>query len=288
MTCIKNKILPLLLLLEMSDGCTSNYRESYRSEPPLMALYAELCPDSAVTVRLTHTFRIFEDPVDDPVVPGAMVILWQGRTPLDTLTFQTGIGKYTGNFHIIPLEEYYVTATHPDYPALITEKVVVPLFPDIVNTEIRDTTYTDNNGLHRDVYISLGYKQFTSPDKYLIFNTFFNKSQRIYPRLLQECGKESFINIAFSGVNLNCLQEEGTLVLKAEGVPRTDGIPDTLTLNMGTTSPFFYNYYLALEEQASANTDQVFFQPVLVNSNLNGGYGALLTKNEQQFKIILP
>jgi Domain of unknown function (DUF4249) len=284
----KNKIFLLLLAAVCIASCTSGYRENYQSEKPVLALYGELAADSVATIRLTHTFSIFDTDTDDPVVIGAKVILWQGGLPADTLWYNAATRQYTGDKKLVPLGEYYITASHPDYPDLWTEKVSILSFPTVALANQLDTSYSDDRGLHRDVYFNLNYDGFSSTDKFVIITAYFNSNQRIYPTLFNDCGHESFSNLSYNGLNMNCLNEKGAFLFKAEGLPRADSIPDSLTVQLGIVSPFFYSWNLAADQQASANTDQIFFQPVLVPSNINGGYGALLTKNIHPFKIILP
>jgi Domain of unknown function (DUF4249) len=269
--------LPFLVL-------TAIYFGSCKPEAPLIpfegekiVVYALLMPDTAITVRLSKS-QTSLDTAKDRSIEIAEVVLFKGTIPLDTLK-HIGGGLYVTapNKKLAEGGTYHVQAKAPGFPDAVSLPERIPRRPKILSV-------TTNKGVGSVSNATVAFNVEPDTEKMPGFALHFmqnnGQGQRQWYSLgfLDGCPEGGGTSTRyFACFNIRCSTNRNTFRFQASRLP----VGHTASGWIAYTTGAFIDFHSDYQRQYDASLDPIFYEPLNVRSNIQGGYGAVVAFSPQ-------
>ncbi len=282
-----------LLLLLLAPACETVVVLDIPQKDNLLVLNGLVIADQQTVVRVNRSWPVFEDAVEEEsFLPGATVSLYEDDVYVGPLVETPG-GVYTYDFSFDTLfrpkelRRYRVEASHPDFPSASATTLLppssVPLEPWIGDTvqlggkdHLELFLDLEDPGDRTDFYsfeVFVESMFFAGPICFRNTEEAFEGTSDFFPdigTLPQYCGKVYLTDAEFNGQTKRI-----TFLLPLTQFEDPTFLPGTvLRVVVGLYSEELYRYNLTAQLQAD-NEGNPFSQPVVVEDNVEGGFGLI-------------
>jgi Domain of unknown function (DUF4249) len=251
---------------------------SFPFEGKKMVLYGFLMPDTVITIQVSESQGALDKPTELPIT-NALLVLFKDGNPLDTLA-HAGIGVYRTTPDVV-LEEgrlYHIQAKASGFPDAISVPERIPIPPKVLSVLVDKNTGSVTG--NPSVTINVEPSTENPPALALHFNArdTLGVISRYSLGFLEGCPNGGgYVSQLLFCFDIGCLSNRSSFGFEGYRLPNGN----TAFGWIGYTSQAFLDFHSDYQRQYDATLDPIFFEPLNVRSNVQGGYGAVVAMSPQ-------
>lgn len=230
-------------------------------------------PDTVITARLSKS-QASLDISESQAIAFAEVVLFEGMIPLDTLK-HIGEGLYSTNPGVKLMEgkTYHIQAKAPDFPTVVSLPERIPIRPKILSVIANDAPVSISG--NASVAFNMETSAENPPGIALHFtqNDTLGQTKRYSLGFSDGCPEGGGTsNAFFSCFNIDCSIDKSVFHFEASRLPSGYIAHGWIAY----TTEAFLNFHTDYQRQYDASLDPIYYEPLNVRSNVQGGYGAVV------------
>ena len=273
------KIMVILIMILTSCDLEQVVPYELPYEGDKLVVWSYIQPEETVEVTVYPTY----EPLGlntVRVIDNAIVELYENDVLVATLEHSEN-GVYTSSFYPTAEKSYHLKVSAPDFEeVVISEKVVVPLKPEIISINFIDSVNFPRNKIESFFDVMIGndnHDFFEFREIYAGQDTTFLTTLKISPTTYYgDCTELSRVS---DGIRIakECLLNRDKIEFQFDY--REDSKPDKVIFQFSNISSSYINFSLSL---SNADIEQGFSfvsEPINVYTNMQGGYGLLAAYN---------
>ena len=281
----KYSIWAYFVILLAVFSCTDVLQPDIPGSPKL-TVFSLLEPEENIIVALSYSLPVLEKDIKKSYVDDAKIVLFENEIPVDTLE-RIDSFFYTSKIAPIPGNKYKFTISVPNNDEVLTENVEVLNKPSIDSIKI-DSVDELNSSSPQDIIKSSAYFDVIKKYKYIGYTIEAYKNGKTRGGNKWEavndylCGGDEIAGIdEVSLAYIGCLEEieELQFLTKNYNLEDIDSIKFKLCMIPDFTGYYTNNSVLSGFSIVAADDN--------VNSNVDNGYGAILTISCSEKVLVL-
>lgn len=301
-------------------ACEKEVALDIAPQPPKLAVYSILQPDSLVSVWITQTKFIKDDLPVDAVDRATVTVTPEGQPPQTLQPVNAQQGKYQADFQPQPGVAYHLSVTAKGYPPVeATTRVPLPVAVQQIKYEAQWLPNPDSCGgcpdLLVDYRIALTFEDPTSEENYYEVVGWMDYDNEYF---VHDSVKNAQDTLRFSSterLNLRSTDPAASSVEEAivefepdryyyQALRFTDRLfnghrytfdfrtvnnenPTRIKVALRTYHEAAYRYERAKEAQRAYAYDALLYEPVQIPTNVRGGYGIFSSFSQDSVVIDL-